>query len=257
MNTETFIKKIAKEAGEAVWERFGKDGLHYMKSEYSYDVVTKADLMADALIVSAIRKNFPHHGINAEESGKVNENAEYVWYVDPIDGTENFSKGIPFFGVMIALTRRKSVVVSAVYLPAAKELFFARSGGGAFLNGKRIHCSPLKDFLRSDGCCQLRLRGKSAAFLKKLLPLGKGGHLSVNSYNCFAVNGSYVAMGRKDWVVAPYGAPHDYAAPSLILKESGCTVTDLKGKPWQVGTEGIVAANPTLHKQLLKLTKNV
>src|ERR1700690_2607989 len=100
MSTDAFIKKIAREAGAAVLKRFGKDGVHYMKSANRFDVVTKADLLSDRMIVSAIKKHYPEHGIISEESGNVNEGAEYVWVVDPIDGTLNFSSGVPLFGVM-------------------------------------------------------------------------------------------------------------------------------------------------------------
>jgi len=257
MDTDSFIKKTAQEAGDAVWKRFGKDGPLYMKSEYAYDVVTKADLMADKFIVSKIKKHFPTHGINAEESGKVHEGAEYVWHIDPIDGTKNFSHNIPLFGTMIALAHKKRVILSAVYIPVNKELFFAKAGKGAYLNGKRIHCSTKKDFKKTEGFAQMQFMSRNIGFLKNILKLKGIDHLGTATYNCIAVNGCYVAAGRKDWTVAPYGQVHDFAAPSLILKESGCKVTNLDGKPWTLGTEGLVAANPYLHRQLIKLTRGV
>ena len=257
MKVDVFIKKIAKKAGDAVWKRFGKDGVHYMKSEFAFDVVTKADLMADKMIVTAIRKAFPSHGINAEESGWYNKDAEYIWHIDPIDGTKNFAKHIPLFGTMIALSRGGKVILSAVYLPVNKELFFAKVGKGAFLNGKRIHCSTKKDFKKTEGFCQLEFAPRNAKFLRNLLALKNTNHLYVATYNCFAANGCYAAAGRKDWVVAPYGAMHDFPAPVLILQEAGCRVTDLKGKPWTLDSLEAVAANPTLHRELIKLTKSV
>jgi myo-inositol-1(or 4)-monophosphatase len=257
MNIDTFIKEIARKAGEATLKRFRKDGAIYMKSEYAFDVVTKADLMADKLIVSAIKKRFPTHGITAEESGTVRTESDYIWYVDPIDGTKNFAKHIPLFGTMIALAHKGELILSAVYIPASKELFFAKKGKGAFLNGKRIRCSPVKNLLKSDGFCQLQLMSRNRTFVKNILALKKTDHFAFATYNCFAVNGCYAAAGRKDWVVAPYGQIHDFAAPALILKESGCTITDFSGKPWTLHNKGIVAANPILHKQLIKLSKGV
>ncbi len=257
MTAETFIKKIAKEAGDIAWSRFGKDGAFYMKSEYAYDVVTKADLAVDTFVVSKIKKAFPSHGICAEESGKVNAGAEYVWYVDPIDGTKNFSKGIPLFGTMIALAHKKHVILSAVYIPMNRELFFAQARRGAFLNNRRIHCSAKRDFMKSEGFAQMQFMSRNIAFTHNLLMLKNIEHLAVATYNCMAVNGCYVAAGRKDWTVAPYGAVHDYAAVSLILKEAGCKVTTLAGAPWTLDNLEMVAANPILHKKLMKLTKNV
>ncbi|MBV9349429.1 MAG: inositol monophosphatase [Patescibacteria group bacterium] len=256
MSVDAFIKKIATEAGDHAWARFGKDRKLYMKSNYSFDVVTKADLSTEKFIISAIRKAYPIHGIIAEESGKANEGAEYVWYIDPIDGTENFSRGIPLFAVMIALARRGRIILSAIYIPVNKELFFAKAGKGAYLNGKRIHCSTKKDFKRSHGFSQLQFRKPNTIFLKKLLALKGMEHFGVATYNCIGVNGCYTASGRRDWVAAPLGGIHDFPAPFLILKESGCVVTTLSGKPWTPGDIGFLAANPALHRQLLQFFKD-
>src|SRR3989344_8783192 len=104
---DRFIQKLAKEAGEAVLKRFGKDGVHHMKSERAWDSVTKADLLSEKIIISHIRKSYPTHGIIAEESGVTKDGAEYKWIIDPIDGTMYFADGIPLFGVFIALVHRK------------------------------------------------------------------------------------------------------------------------------------------------------
>lgn len=254
---DKFIQKVAVEAGRVVYKRFGKDKAEYMKSDNAWDLVTKADLMSEKIIVSQIKKKYPEHGILAEESGAVNHKAEYVWHIDPIDGTMNFSLGVPLFGVMIALARNKQVILSAIYLPMTKELFFAKEGKGAFLNGKRVHCTTKKNLERSLGVGQLKTSGRPAKFIRNILDYVKGHRLVLNSFGCMSVNVCYVACGRRDWSVALDGAVHDFAPPYLLLKESGCKVTDTKGKPWKLGTGGFVAANPSLHKQLLKLTKDV
>src|SRR3989344_9501077 len=118
--TDSFIQKLAKEAGVAVLKRFGKDGVHYMKSDHVWDVVTKADLLSERIIISAIRKKYPEHGIVSEERGVLKEGAEYLWIIDPIDGTLNFSLGVPLFGVMICLVHRGNVILSVINLPATE-----------------------------------------------------------------------------------------------------------------------------------------
>src|SRR3989344_8204360 len=100
---ERFIQAIAKKDGAAVLKKFGKAGVHYSKSDRVWDVVTKADLLSEKIIMSAIQKRYPDHGIISEESGSVREGAEYVWVIDPIDGTLNYARSVPLFGVMIGL----------------------------------------------------------------------------------------------------------------------------------------------------------
>lgn len=255
---DPFIQKLAKETGSLVLKRFGKDGVHYTKSVHRADAVTKADLAADAFITSRIKKKYPKHGIISEESGSYNADAEYVWVIDPIDGTLNFSLGVPMFGVMVCLIRRKKVVLSAVYLPVRKELFFAKRDKGAFLNGKRIHCSRTADFGHSFGVGSMSLHTKFANFMRNFIGVAKRKHnMMYGAFGSMADNACYVACGKRDWMVSMSGQNHDFAPISLILEEAGCKVSDAKGRPWAFGSLEMVAANPRLHKELLKLTKSI
>ena len=256
LSFEKFIQKIAKEAGGAVLKRFGKDQVHYQKSAHRIDAVTKADLLSDKILVSAIKKAYPEHGIISEESGKVNEAAEYVWILDPIDGTFNFAFGVPLFGVMIALAHKGKVILAAVNMPATNEFFYAREGRGAFLNGRRIHCSNTRTIVHSAGYGGSTLRDRAKTFVEKIIHSEKAEYMILGSFNCCA-NHCYVAAGRRDWIVSVSGKIWDFAPAYLLLKESGCKVTDVNGKPWKLGMLEMVAANPRLHKQLLKLTKGI
>ena len=254
---EKFIQRIAKKAGDAVLKRFGRVGIKYMKSDALWDCVTEADLFSDSLIVSAIKKEYPAHGIISEESGAHNPDADYVWVIDPIDGTYNYATGVPQFGVMVCVAYRGEVVLSVVNLPATKEFFFARAGKGTYFNGKRVHCSDTKRLHNSFGSGSSSIGTRTARFLLKLVQAAKAEDIQLGSMASMAVNACYTACGRRDWMVALTGALHDFAPVYLILKEAGCKVTDMKGNPWKFGQLEMVAANPILHKQLLKLTKGV
>ena len=256
-SAEKLIQRVTREAGDAVLKRFGKDGVHYMKSKNIWDVVTKADLLSEKIIISAIRKAYPEHGIIAEESGVTNKGAEYVWVIDPIDGTLNYSRGVPLFGVMVCLLHRNEIILSAINLPAEKQLFFAKKGKGTYLNGKRVRCSDRKSLDQSFGAGSARLDGRPAVFIENLLRSARKQKIQYASFFSMAVNACYVASGRRDWMVPLAGAVWDFAPAYLILKESGCKVTDTKGKPWKFGMLEMVAANPRLHKKILKLTKGV
>lgn len=254
---DKFIQKIAKTAGAAVIKKFGKVGVHHMKSDHAWDCVTEADLLSDKIIVSAIRKKYPEHGIISEESGRVNDEAEYLWIIDPVDGTLNFVKEIPLFGVMIALVHNGEVILTVINLPATRELFFAKAGKGAFLNGKRIQCSQIRTLDNSFGTGSSNMGSRTAKFVRRIMDAGKVQRIQLGSFGSMAVNAAYVAAGRRDWMVPMMGQLHDFAPIALLLKEAGCKITDTKGNPWKFGQLEMVAANPVLHKQLLKLTKNV
>lgn len=254
---EKFIKETAKEAGAAVLKRFGKDGVHYAKSKRIWDVVTKADLLSEKIIVAHIRKMYPDHGIISEESDTKNADAEYVWIIDPIDGTLNFATGTPLFGVMVCLTYKGKVILSVINIPATNEFFFAKAGKGTYFNGKRIRCSGRKDFFVTFGTGSTSLSPRATRFFGNLLKISRKGDMMFGSLGSMANNACYTADGRRDWMVALNGSIWDFAPAVLILKESGCKVTDTKGQPWKLGMLEMVAANPRLHKELLKLTKNI
>ncbi len=253
---DKFIQDLAKKAGDTVLKRFGKDGVHYLKSDHRKDVVTKADLLSNKIVLTAIRYAYPEHGIISEETGHERADAQYVWIIDPIDGTLNFSLGIPCFGVMLCLTRNREVILSVIYLPALKEFYFAKKGKGAYLNGKRIHCSS-HGFDQTYGTGSGNLYGRNEKLYRSLLKAGKTTSLHQHSFGAMCVNACYVASGRKDWMWTYSGQLHDFAPPSLILEESGCVVTNTRGEPWSFKDMNMIAGNPAVHKALVKLARNV
>jgi myo-inositol-1(or 4)-monophosphatase len=254
---DRFIQRIAKKAGDAVLKRFGKEGEHYRKSDRLTDIVTKSDLLAEKIIIDAIRAEYPDHGIISEESGAVNEGAEYVWVIDPIDGTMNYARGVVTFGVMLCLVRRGEVILSVINMPALKELYYAKAGKGAYLNGKRIRCSPETDIKKTYGVGSSSLRARNARFLKSLITAARDMQMLFGTFGAMSANTCVVASGRRDWIVALNGSIWDFAPATLILKEAGCKVTDMDGQAWKFGMLEMVAANPALHKNLLKLTKGI
>lgn len=137
---------MAKLAGDIQMKYFRSGKLVQQTKYNDSDVVTNADKESEAVIIDFIKGKYPEHGIISEESGRENENKEWRWVVDPLDGTTNFSTGIPVFSVSIALERNGEAVVGVVYAPYFDECFYAMKGGGAWLNGDAIHCSE-KDVL--------------------------------------------------------------------------------------------------------------
>lgn len=131
----------AKEAGKVQLGYFRGEHLDIRTKFNDSDVVTVADKASERLLVSRIREKYPEHSILSEESGEENHEGEYRWVIDPLDGTTNFSSGLPNFCVSVGVQHRGETVVGVVFAPYLGELFHAVKGGGAFLNGVRLSAS--------------------------------------------------------------------------------------------------------------------
>lgn len=250
---EKFIKQITREAGDAILKKFGKIGVKYTKKDAT-DVVTEADLIANNILIRAIKKKHPTHAIISEETGEHQNGAEYCWIIDPLDGTRNFTTKVPMFGVMVGLARNGKMEMATIYNPCTNELFFAQKGKGAFLNGKKAHCSEHKTWADSYGLVSSDMSGeRNSMTMRKLLLNSKKEKICVSMLGSSAISTLYQADGRRDWRVSVGGGLWDYASPALILRESGCVVTNFKGEPWSIKDREIVSANKYLHSRLLKI----
>jgi myo-inositol-1(or 4)-monophosphatase len=135
-------------AGEIIMRRFQGDFVVDHKEGIN-NLVTEVDKQAEAAIIKIINERFPDHTILSEEAGLLEQQSDFIWFVDPIDGTVNFAHGIPICCVSIALSYKKELLLGAVYNPMLNELFFAERGKGAVLNGIPIRVSQKEDFARA------------------------------------------------------------------------------------------------------------
>jgi myo-inositol-1(or 4)-monophosphatase len=212
--------------------------------------------MSEKAIIEVINSKYPDHGILGEEGGIKNDGSEYLWIIDPLDGTVNYAHGFPFFSVSAALSIRKEVVLGVVYSVVLNELFTAVKGKGAFLNGKKIKVSGVK---RLD-----------AAFISTGFPYSiheKPGsqfkHFEKICRKCQAVRraGSaaldlcYVASGIFDGFWEKDLHPWDTAAGKLMIEEAGGKVTDYQGKKFDIFNNEIACSNGIVHKEFIKLLK--
>jgi len=219
------------------------------------DVVTEADLRAEQAIVETIRARFPSHGLHTEES--FDEQAEFLWFVDPLDGTTNFAHGYPAFSISLALRHSSETLVGVVYDPLRESLFTARSGQGAWLDGRRLKVSRHKrlgnallglDWARTPAERQ-RTVSCVAALAPHVATLRTSGSavLALCSVAAGWLEG-YFNLALYDW---------DVAAAELLIREAGGRVTDLRGEPWHPGMRGCLASNGHLHEKLLALLSSV
>jgi len=252
----------ASKAGEWIKSKLGAHRELDLKVSSS-DLVTEVDKGSEKLIRNLIMTHFPDHEFLGEESSepgltgseaalKEVQGAEYVWIVDPIDGTTNFVHGFPYFCVSIALAHRGEVIVGVVYDPIRDEMFVAEKGKGAYLKGRQMHVSgelELAQSLMATGFPVNRETTLPAnmAGLNALAPKVR----NIRSNGSAALHLAYVAAGRLTgfWEIGLH--PWDIAAGSLLVKEAGGTVTDTEGSPYRLSTRHVAATNGTVHQDLL------
>lgn len=263
--TAVAINTAAK-AGEWIKSKLG-DFSHLDQKTSPHDLVTEVDKGSEAMIRNLIMTHFPHHAILGEEgvepgpeaSAKaVREasEAEFVWIVDPVDGTTNFIHGFPFYTVSIALAHKGEIIVGVVYDPSRDELFVAEKGKGAYVHGQKMHVSKEKRLIDSlvatgfppdrEYAQPLTMKG-----LQAIAPKAR----SVRAAGSAALHLAYVAAGRLSGFWEAGLNAWDMAAGVLLIQESGGRVSDMEGNPYQLGVRNLLATNGGIHEPLLQELK--
>lgn len=248
----------ARAGGRILLDRLGtlRGGQIHRKGRY--DWVTDADHASERAILRVLRTAFPAHAIRAEESGIQGPSASWEWLVDPLDGTVNYLHSFPVFAVSIGLAREGKLEVGVVFDPLRKELFTAQRGKGAWLNGRRIRVTRHRTFNESLLATGFPFRAKEqvdlylASFRRIFLETG-----SIRRAGSAAIDLAYVACGRMDGFWEMSLAPWDMAAGALLIREAGGVVTDFSGQDRFLETGHILAGNPSIHRQLLRILRPI
>jgi len=222
------------------------------------DFVSEVDHKAEAAIIQHLHKAYPHHAILAEESGDHGSNKDFLWIIDPLDGTTNYLHGFPQFAVSIALQYRGRLDQAVVYDPLRNELFTASRGSGAQLDGRRIHVS--------------RQKSLEGALLGTGFPFRELGHLDeyldtfralitrtagIRRAGAAALDLAYVACGRLDGFWEFGLKPWDIAAGALLIEESGGLICDISGNSDYLQNGNILAGTPSLHEAMLGIFRQM
>ncbi len=215
--------EIALQAGALLRYYFERHVRFELKGDF--DLVTEADRASEKLIVEKLTARFPDHGIVAEEGSGHDSPSEYRWYVDPLDGTTNFAHGYPIYNVTLALEKAGELIAGVIFDPNRDELFTCEKGGGAFLNGSRIHVSrvaKLDECLFCTGFPSRRWHLDVNIHFYYQLAMATHG---VRRGGAAAIDLAYVACGRLDGFWGIRSQPWDMAAGKLLVEEAG----DLQG----------------------------
>lgn len=255
---------IAAKAGE--WIKSKQGHISSLKTKSSVrDLVTEADKGSENMIRKLLQTYFPTHAFLGEESVdtvseaggsnvlKSMSEAEYLWIVDPIDGTTNFVHGFPFYAVSIALAHKGEIIVGVIYNPSNDEMFVAEKGKGAYVRGRLMTVSAekkLQDSLVGSGFLPHHdVLEQNLSTMRKLAKEVR----SIRTTGSAALHLAYVAAGRLSGF-CEYGlSPWDVAAGALIVQEAGGCVTDHIGSPYQLSTRNVVATNGHIHDELITL----
>jgi myo-inositol-1(or 4)-monophosphatase len=260
MNLEKKIKQTAIEAASLAAEMLKKEYYNFSRNQVQmksgHEIITKFDLKSEKIIIEKIKKNFSDHQILSEEKGDNKKDSDYLWVIDPIDGTTNFSIHNPLWSISIALFYKKELALGLVLAPILNELYIAEKGKGAFLNGKKIKTPKINKGKIINTFCH----GSREKDIKKAIKYYK--HQKLNHLDCrrlgsAAIELSYVAMGRVDSIVIPGAHSWDVAAGALIVKEAGGAVTDFSGKKWDIKSKDIIASNKDIHKNIIKTLREL
>jgi myo-inositol-1(or 4)-monophosphatase len=221
------------------------------------DLVTRADRMVEDLIVGYLRTRFPDHGILAEE-GSAHRGESYRWIIDPVDGTNNFARGVPLFAVSIALEYRGDLTSGVVYHPPLDELFVAERGRGAFLRRgerqERLNVSAVPSVAESAVASGLPYDIRTGGNIQQIAKL-MGTAMGVRILGAAALHLAYVAAGRIEAFWEPDLNPWDIAAGALLVEEAGGRITDIQGGRFHVACRDVLATNGRVHEEMLNLLR--
>jgi myo-inositol-1(or 4)-monophosphatase len=246
---------IAREAGSLLAHLFERRIGFELKG--AYDLVTEADRQSEALVVERLRSHFPSHAVLGEEGGLRDAASEFRWYVDPLDGTTNFAHGYPMFNVTLALEQAGEMVCGVIFDPLRQEMFTAERGGGAFLNGRRIHVSKsagVDDALLATGFpSRKRHENVNVHFFHQVAMVTHG----VRRSGSAALDLAYVACGRLDGFWEFGLNPWDMAAGLVLVEEAGGRTSCMRGGQASLTGPHVVATNGSIHDGVLALFAEV
>lgn len=252
--------KAAKEAGKVLIKYHGNILEEKTKEGNWHEVVTNADLESNKILLRHIQGKFPDHDIVSEEEKIPQKGSDYLWYLDPLDGTTNYTLNLMFSSVCLGLARKGELVLGVVCNPFTDELFSAEKGKGARLNGKPVYVSDNSDLKATVvNYCHPNIPEEIDKVASVFSELKKKSR-DMRRLGSAGLDLSYIACGRNDvdFHTNAKMSPWDFAAGIVIAREAGAKLTDFDNKPFRLGkSKSMLVTNGKLHEQMLGILKKI
>lgn len=252
---KTLAAKTAQLAGEHLISRLRENGSTHIQEKTFGETVTNFDKEINEYIIEELKAHVPEHNIVTEESDAINNGNRHTWYVDPIDGTNNFVRGVPMYGISIGYETEHVIQAGAVYDPMNRELFSASIKEGAFENGTLCHVSStthLEEAMIAEGAgYNPKHRMNHVSIMNRIARTAR----HRRNLGTSALVLAYIARGGIDGCVFSGVKSWDCVGGAALVLAAGGRVTNFEGKPWTPDDSMLIASNGKIHDQLLQLTR--
>ncbi|MFA4849960.1 MAG: inositol monophosphatase family protein [Methanoregula sp.] len=231
-----------------------------LKNKTKRDIVTNLDIEIERKIITFILLNYPTHKIYSEETfnKRPTSSSDYIWVIDPIDGTINFNSGLPFYSISVALIHNNEPQLGIIYAPALNELYTVVKNKGSYLNYKPIKCSEQNTL--KNGVFSFTLTSHySKEETDKILQIVRDLSLKSRGLRLFvstALELGYVASGRLDGFILIKSRGISSSAGALLVREAGGIATDFAGTLFSIHSKNLIASNAKMHNSLINYLKN-
>ena len=257
--TITVMIRAAFAAAKSLKRDFGEVENLQVSEKGPGDFVSHADVKTERTLRAELARTRPDYGFLGEEGGESRGDGRNRWIVDPIDGTTNFLHGVPHFAISIGLEREGEIIAGVIYQPVSDELFWAEKGNGAFIDtpsarSRRLRVSGRKDPARALVATGIPHIGKGdhAAYHAKLAAVSER-TAGIRRWGAASLDLAFVAAGRYDAFFEFGLQPWDVAAGILMVREAGGLVSDITGKPYELGAPSLLASNFGLREPMIEL----
>jgi myo-inositol-1(or 4)-monophosphatase len=242
----------AREAGHVLFTNFNakKNVQHKGKG----NLVTEIDLLAEKAVMEILKYEYSDHKILSEETNNTTTTSGYTWIVDPLDGTNNYVYGIPFFCTNVALAIDGEIIVGVTFAPMTGELFRAEKGKGAYLNNSQIHVSDVSSLEAAMIGFDLGYNDEEAQEMLNLATRLRGMVHCTRMIGSSSLGLAYVAAGRISLYYHRSVYPWDIAPGLLLIEEADGITTNWEGNPATIHSTQVITSNPRLHSDFIKLT---
>lgn len=251
------LMEIARHAGEIIRDGFGKNFQVEYKSGDN-NLVTEIDKKSEQTIIEFVNKKFPGHKILSEESGLTENDSEFLWVIDPLDGTSNFAHGLPIFSVSIGLQRKNKTIAGVVYDVMRDVMYSGESGSGAFANDQKIQVSKndtLSQSMLVTGF-PYNVKDNPEKAFERFESLTRNSR-AVRRLGSAAIDFAYVAEGVFEGFWEVHLQPWDVCAGILLVEEAGGLVTDFDGRQINIFSKTFLASNKNIHVRMMELINSV